>query len=40
MGMMATLVMWLGSFEQAFIPLSQVGSIWNLASIGLVVIEE
>ena len=33
MGMAAILVMWPGPFEQAFVPLSQVGSIWNLALI-------
>ena len=40
MGMAATLVMWPGSFEQAFVPPSQGGFIWNFASTGLVVIEE
>ena len=40
MGMAASFVMWPRSFEQAFVPLSQGGSIWNLASIGLVVIAE
>ena len=40
MDMVATLVMWPGPFEQAFDPPSQWGSTWNLASIGLVVIEE
>ena len=40
MGMVAILVMWPGPFEQAFVPPSQGGSIWNLASNGLVVIEE
>ena len=40
MGMVAIFVMWPGSFEKAFVPPSQGGSIWNLASIGLVVIEE
>ena len=40
MGMAAILVMWPGPFEQAFVPPSQGGSAWNLASIGLVVIEE
>ena len=37
---MAILVMWPGPFEQAFIPPSQGGSKWNLASISLVVTEE
>ena len=40
MGMAAILVMWPGPFEQTFIPLSQGGSIWNLASIGPMVSEE
>ena len=40
MGMAAILVMWPGPFEQAFLSPSQGGSTWNLASIGLVVIEE
>ena len=40
MGMVATLVVWPGSFEQVFVPPSHGGSIWNLASIGLVVSEE
>ena len=40
MGMAAILVMRLGSFEQAFVPKSQEGSTWNLASIVFVVIEE
>ena len=40
MGMAAILVMWPEPFEQAFVPPSQEGFIWNLASIGLVVIEE
>ena len=40
MGMAAILVMWHGPFEQTFVPQSQGGSIWKLASIGLVVSEE
>ena len=40
MGMAATLVKWPGPFEQTFIPPSQGGSTWNLASIGPVVSEE
>ena len=32
--------MWPGPFEQIFVPPSQGGSIWNLASIGPVVSEE
>ena len=40
MGMVAIFVMWPGPFEQASVPPSQGGSTWNLASIGLVVIEE
>ena len=40
MGMAAILVNWPGSFEQTFIPPSQGGSLWNLASIGSVVLEE
>ena len=40
MGMVATLVMWPGPFEQTFVPPSQGGSIWNLASIGPVISEE
>ena len=34
MGMAASLVMWPGPFEQTYVPPSQGGSIWNLASIG------
>ena len=30
MGVAAILVMWLGQFEQIFVPLSHGGSIWNL----------
>ena len=37
MGMVASLVMWPGPFEQTFVPPSQGGCIWNLASIGPVV---
>ena len=40
MGMAAILVMWPKLFEQAFVPPSQGVSTWNLASNGLVVIEE
>ena len=40
MGIVAIFVMWPRPFEQGFVPLSQGGSTWNLASIGLVVIEE
>ena len=40
MGMAAILVMWPGPFEQSFVPPSHGDSIWNLASIGLVVSEE
>ena len=40
MGMAAILVMWPGPFEQTFVPPSQGGYIWNLASIGPVVSEE
>ena len=40
MGMAAILVMWPGPFEQTFVPPSHGDSIWNLASIGLVVSEE
>ena len=36
MALAAILVMWPGPFEQTFVPLSQGGAIWNLASIGLV----
>ena len=40
MGMAAILVMWTGPFEQIFVSPSQEGSVWNLASTGLVVSEE
>ena len=40
MGIAAILVMSPGSFEDAFVPLFHGGSIWNLALIGLVVIEK
>ena len=40
MGMAAILVMWPGSFEKTFIPPSHEDSIWNLPSIGPVVLEE
>ena len=36
----AILVMSPGPFEDAFVPQFQGGATWNLASIGLVVIEE
>ena len=39
-GMAAILVIWPGPFEQTFVPLSQGGSIWNLASVGPVVSEK
>ena len=38
--MAAMLVMWHKSFAQAFVLPFQEGSSWNLASIGIVVIEE
>ena len=40
MGMAAILLMWPRPFEQASILPSQWGFTWNLASIGLMVIEE
>ena len=40
MGIAAILVMWPGPFEQTFVPPSQGGSIWNLASIDPVVSEK
>ena len=40
MGRAAIFVMWPGPFEQAFVPPPQGGATWDLASIGLVVIEE
>ena len=40
MGLEALLVMWHGTFEQIFIPISHGGSIWNLASIGLCVLSK
>ena len=40
MGMAAILVMWLGPFEQTFVPPSHADTIWNLASIGPVLSEE
>ena len=39
-GMVAILVMWPGPYEHTFIPPSHGDSIWNLASISLVVSEE
>ena len=38
MGMAAILVMWPGPFEYTFIPQPHGDSIWNLASIGPVVL--
>ena len=40
MGMAATLVMWPWPFEHVFVPPFQEGFTWNLASNGLVVIQE
>ena len=40
MGVAAMLVMWPKPFEQFFFPLTSVGYIWNLVTIGLVVSEE
>ena len=40
MGMAAILAIWPEPFEQTFVPPSQGGSTWNLASIGPVVSEE
>ena len=40
MGMAAILFMWHEPFEQHFVPPFQGGSIWKLASIGHVVLEE
>ena len=40
MGLEAILVMWPRTVEQIFIPTSHGGSIWNLASNGLVFLEE
>ena len=40
MGMAAILVIWPKPFEQTFVPPSQGGSTWNLASIGPVVSEK
>ena len=40
MGMAAILVMWLGPFEQFFVPPISEGYIWNLVTIGPVVSEE
>ena len=39
-GLDAIMVMWDGTFEQIFIPTSHEGSIWNLASNGLMFFEE
>ena len=40
MGMAAILVMWPRPSEQTFVPLSHLDSIWNLALIGQVVLEQ
>ena len=40
MGMVATLVMWPGPFEQTFVPPFHRSSIWNLTLIGPAVSEE
>ena len=40
MGLEASLVVWPGTFEQIIIPTSHGGSIWKLASNGLVFFEE
>ena len=40
MGMAAILVMWPGRFEQLFVPPAPGGYIWNLVTIGPVVLEE
>ena len=40
MGMVATLDMWPGPFEETFVPPSEGGSTWNLALIGPLVSEE
>ena len=40
MDMAAILIMWPRPFEHAFVPPSQAALTWNLASNGLVVIEE
>ena len=40
MSMAGIFVMWPGPFEKVLVPASQGGSVWNLASVGLVVIEE
>ena len=40
MGMVASLVMWPGAFEQTFVTLSEGGFMWNLASVGPVLSEE
>ena len=40
MGMTAILVMWPRPFEPTFVPPSQGGSVWNLALIGPLVLEE
>ena len=40
MKMVAILVMWLGPFEQTFVPPSHVGFIWNFTLIGQAVSEE
>ena len=40
MGMAAILVMWPGPFEQAFVPQSHGGAIWNFTLTGQAVSEE
>ena len=40
MGVVAILVKWPRPHEQIFVPPSHWGSIWNLASIGLAVLEK
>ena len=40
MGIAAILVKWRGPLDDAFVPPFKGGSTWNLASVGLVVIEE
>ena len=40
MGVVAIFLMWTGLFEQALVSLSKEVSIWNLSSIGPVVLEE
>ena len=40
MGMVTILVLWPKLFEKTYVPTSQGHSIWNLASVGQVVIAE